>query len=92
MSIFMATNGMASYSVAQARDNLPRLIDRAIGGEEVVITRRGTPLVELRPRAERPLPAHWIERLEEMHRRWPAIPGPSAVELIRGLREDRERG
>jgi prevent-host-death family protein len=40
---------MADFSVADAKNNLPRLIDRALEGEEVVITRRGKPVVELRP-------------------------------------------
>jgi prevent-host-death family protein len=40
---------MAIYSVADAKTNLPRLIDMALGGEEVVITRHGKPVAELRP-------------------------------------------
>jgi antitoxin (DNA-binding transcriptional repressor) of toxin-antitoxin stability system len=39
---------MADYSVADARNKLSELIDRAMKGEEVVITRHGTPMVELR--------------------------------------------
>jgi antitoxin (DNA-binding transcriptional repressor) of toxin-antitoxin stability system len=39
---------MAEYSVADAKNNLPKLIDRALGGEEVIITRRGKPVVELK--------------------------------------------
>jgi prevent-host-death family protein len=44
---------MASYSVAEAKNNLPTLIDKAIEGEEVVITRHGKPVAELRPRTQR---------------------------------------
>ena len=40
---------MANYSVAEAKNQLPKLIDRSLEGEEVVITRRGKPVVELRP-------------------------------------------
>ena len=40
---------MPVYSVADAKNQLPKLIDRALAGEEVVITRRGRPVVELRP-------------------------------------------
>ena len=40
---------MTSYTVADAKNTLPKLIDRALEGEEVVITRRGKPVVELRP-------------------------------------------
>lgn len=40
---------MSTYSVADAKNGLPRLIDKALSGEEVVITRHGRPVVELRP-------------------------------------------
>ena len=39
---------MSRYSVAEAKNTLPSLIDRAISGEEVVITRHGKPVAELR--------------------------------------------
>jgi prevent-host-death family protein len=57
---------MSSYSVADAGNSLPSLIDKALAGEEVVITRDGKPVVELRP-ADRVIPrdiagAHrWLE-------------------------------
>ena len=38
---------MVRYSVATTQDNLSRLIDKALAGEEVVITRHGKPTVEL---------------------------------------------
>lgn len=40
---------MPSYSVAEAKNRLPSLINKAIEGEEVVITRHGKPVAELRP-------------------------------------------
>lgn len=40
---------MATYSLADAKNGLPRLIDRALEGEEVVISRHGRPVAELRP-------------------------------------------
>ena len=40
---------MASISVYQARAELSRLIERALAGEEIVITRRGKPTVRLLP-------------------------------------------
>jgi prevent-host-death family protein len=40
---------MSTHSVAEARNQLSRLIDRALEGEPVVITRHGHPVVELRP-------------------------------------------
>ena len=45
---------MTTYSVAEAKNALSDLIDRALRGEGVVVTRHGTPVVELR--AIRPVP------------------------------------
>ena len=47
---------MTNYSVAEAKNTLPKLIDRALQGEEVIITRHGKPVVELRPTGGRPEP------------------------------------
>jgi len=38
---------MAAFSVADAKNRLPSPIDKAFAGEEVIITRRGKPVVEL---------------------------------------------
>ena len=40
---------MSHHSVADAKAHLSDLIDRALEGEGVVITRHGRPVVELRP-------------------------------------------
>lgn len=40
---------MGTHSVAEAKNRLPELIDRALKGEDVVITRHGKPVVELKP-------------------------------------------
>jgi prevent-host-death family protein len=47
---------MSTYSVAEAKNHLPELIDCALGGESVVITRHGHPVVELRPIPAPPRP------------------------------------
>ena len=39
---------MSDYSVADAKNNLSKLIDRALAGEAVTITRHGQPVAELR--------------------------------------------
>ena len=39
---------MSNYSVAEAKNKLPELIDRAQEGEDIVITRHGRPVAELR--------------------------------------------
>ena len=56
---------MSTYSVADAKNRLPELIDRALDGEGVVITRRGRPVVELKPvpepaRAVSPADLDWL--------------------------------
>lgn len=40
---------MSTYSVVDAKNHLPALIDRALAGEPVVITRHGRPVAELKP-------------------------------------------
>jgi prevent-host-death family protein len=40
---------MSTHSVTEAKNRLPELIDRALKGEDVVITRHGHPVVELKP-------------------------------------------
>jgi prevent-host-death family protein len=40
---------MVRYSVATTKNNLSSLIDKALAGEEVVITRHGKPTVAMRP-------------------------------------------
>ncbi len=40
---------MANHSVAEAKNHLSELIDRALNGEGVTITRHGRPVVELKP-------------------------------------------
>jgi len=58
---------MAKHSVAEAKNHLPDLIDRALGGEEVIITRHGHPVVELRriSRLPRPVEAKEIDWLAQ---------------------------
>ena len=46
---------MRSYPLHEARSKLSRLIDRALKGEFVVITRRGQPVVELKPVVQQPV-------------------------------------
>jgi prevent-host-death family protein len=42
---------MAEISVADAKNGLPKLIDRVLAGEHIVITRHGHRVAELRPTA-----------------------------------------
>jgi prevent-host-death family protein len=73
---------MAEYSVADAKNRLPSLIDKALGGEEVVITRRGKPVVELRPAAVRPsLPTGTDAWLDARTRARPGV-GLTSIEIL----------
>lgn len=45
---------MSSYSVADAKNNLPALLSASERGEHVTITRYGKPVAELRPVAGGP--------------------------------------
>ena len=80
---------MTTYSVAEAKNRLPDLIDRAIEGEEVVITRRGKPVVELRttlsPRVQ-PTQAtyNWLQGRRPTRK----VIGITSVELLHRMYED----
>jgi prevent-host-death family protein len=47
---------MSTHSVAEAKNQLSRLIDRALQGEPIVITRHGHAVVEIRPVKPGPSP------------------------------------
>lgn len=56
---------MATVGVYEAKTHLPRLLDRVAAGEEITITRHGTPVAVLRPpaRTARPAPKTAIAAL-----------------------------
>ncbi len=82
---------MTTYSVADAKSGLPRLIDLALEGQEVIISRHGKPVAELRPiravASSSPTALH--EWMKERRRSLPRIPITS-VELLDQLYEDPE--
>jgi prevent-host-death family protein len=47
---------MSEHSVAEAKTHLSKLIDRALAGETVVITRHGHPVAEIKPAARQGRP------------------------------------
>jgi prevent-host-death family protein len=53
---------MATYSVAEARNRIADLIDRALAGEDVAITRRGRRVVDVVPSRNEgaPMDLDWI--------------------------------
>jgi len=86
---------VTTYSVADAKNTLPKLIDRALQGEEVVITRRGKPVVELRPASRRAVPAsgtHATGTHEWLRARTRARPGIglTSLELLDLIYESKE--
>lgn len=78
---------MTHYSVAEAKNNLPKLLDRMLAGEEVVITRRGKTIARLEPVATKvvqpPIDIEWLRRV----RIKPNKPTDSAS-LVREMRDD----
>ncbi|MDP1616384.1 type II toxin-antitoxin system Phd/YefM family antitoxin [Phenylobacterium sp.] len=81
---------MSTYSVADAKNGLPRLIDLALEGEEIVITRHGKPVAELRAIRQVPMaPGADLDWLRA-RRLTPAGPALSSVELLREMYEDGE--
>ena len=78
---------MPSYSVANAKNSLSRLIDEALGGDEVTITRHGKPTVRLtvvEPAKPERRGLRWLAE-----RAAPYKPGyPDAVSLIRQMRDE----
>jgi prevent-host-death family protein len=85
------TVALTTYSVADAKNGLPRLIDRALAGEEVIISRHGKPVVELRPTLSsgaKPGPGsyEWLRS----GRVTPKGPPITSVELLNQIYEDPE--
>jgi prevent-host-death family protein len=91
MTIFEAS--MSSYPIAKAKEQLSRLIDEALAGETVTITRHGRPVVELRPSKPDEAPKRMTKAdLEWLRKRRDARPplGEDAVALIRRMRDEEE--
>jgi prevent-host-death family protein len=80
---------MASYSIAEAKNQLPSLINKAIGGEEVVITRHGKVVAEIRPRksmTQEERKAYYARMAERAATRPVSI---SAVDLLNEMYEEK---
>jgi antitoxin (DNA-binding transcriptional repressor) of toxin-antitoxin stability system len=83
---------MASYGVAEAKNNFTHLLDRVQEGESITITKHGKPIAELRaPPAARAVLTLEERRakLAEYARRRDSRPplGMSAADLIRAIRD-----
>ncbi len=83
---------MSTHGVAEAKAHLSNLIDRALAGEGVVITRHGHPVVELRPvvsqgRAITDADLDWLDE----HRMSTKMPAIDAGTLVSQMRDEGER-
>ena len=83
---------MATYSIEEAKARLSELIDKALAGEGVTITRDGKPVAELRPKmsaAVRRPPPRLANEVAARAKTRPSL-GENAVDTIRRMRDERE--
>ena len=79
---------MTTHSVTEAKNHLPELIDRALKGESVVITRRGQPVVELKPVVQRPARRITQADIEWLDARGKKEPLDDAGALLSRMRDE----
>jgi prevent-host-death family protein len=83
---------MSTHTVAEAKNQPSKLIDRALKGEGIVITRRGQPVVELKP--VRPVPRAIAEADIEwlrVRRVGGTMPMTEAGTLVSEMRDEGEK-
>jgi antitoxin (DNA-binding transcriptional repressor) of toxin-antitoxin stability system len=84
---------MGTHSIAEAKNKLSELIDRALNGEEVVITRHGHPVVEMRATKPKKRPVTQAD-LDWLKANRPPVrlsPTMNAGELISTMRDEEQR-
>jgi prevent-host-death family protein len=81
---------MGRHSVVEAKNQLSDLIDRALRGEDVVITRHGQPVVELKAVAKpsKPVTPEALDWLAD-RRVGRRMPSEDAAETVRRMRDER---
>ncbi|MEQ1707613.1 MAG: type II toxin-antitoxin system Phd/YefM family antitoxin [Terricaulis sp.] len=79
---------MSTYSVAEAKAKLSALIEEALEGKGVVITRHGRPVVELRATSPTPRQITQADLDWLAERRKGRNTGQNAVQLIRKIRDE----
>ncbi|WP_269514216.1 type II toxin-antitoxin system Phd/YefM family antitoxin [Brevundimonas subvibrioides] len=84
---------MASYGVAEAKNNFTHLLDRVQEGESITITRHGKPIAELRATASPPTPRltpaekqAWYDEFVK-RREARAMSSIDAVDLVQAMRD-----
>ncbi|HEV7997444.1 MAG TPA: type II toxin-antitoxin system prevent-host-death family antitoxin [Stellaceae bacterium] len=81
---------MTAFSVADTKNRLPTLIDKALAGEEVIITRRGKPVVELRPTSRQAAPGGGTHEWLRARTRARSGVGLTSVEILDLIFESKE--
>ena len=79
---------MTEYSVAEAKNNLPKLLDRMLAGEPVTITRRGRPVAQIVPvekeaQPKVPVDLEWLKALREAGQ----TPTSGQIDTVRAMRD-----
>ena len=83
---------MSSHSIAEAKNQLSELINRALKGEGVVITRHGHPVVELKPIVETVLAVSGVDLDWLAKHRIARRSGPkNAGALVSAMRDEEQR-
>jgi antitoxin (DNA-binding transcriptional repressor) of toxin-antitoxin stability system len=85
---------MTSFSVAEAKNNLSKLIDLTLSGDTVTITRHGSPVVELR-RAQatpRPMTIEALAQLRAAREKLNVTPGEDFGTLVSRMRDEEWQG
>ena len=78
---------MDAYRVSECEADLVSLVDRVAAGEQVLITRDGEPVAELRP-VEKAAAMAALDRLAELRNALPPAP-MSSVQLLDAMYEER---
>jgi prevent-host-death family protein len=81
---------MTSYSIAKAKDNLSKLVDEALAGEDVAITRHGKVVAYLRSAMERPIrqpSQELVAKIMARAKRRPRLEEPAA-DIVRRMRDE----
>ena len=80
---------MATYSIAEAKDQLSRLVRQAADGEEVAITQHGKVVAYLHPAVKRSLrqpPHDLVARIMARAKERPRLEEPAA-DIVRRMRD-----
>ena len=78
---------MATYSIAEAKDQLSKLVRQAEEGEDVAITRHGKVVAHLRSALERThRQPELVAKIVERAKSRPSL-GENAVDIIRRMRD-----